>query len=126
MAAYISEAQWATRYCPIPEVLLVWRSGAAFALKAAVVVSAGFFAMPNILPGDPVALAVAVAFLVQFTNSRQDMWTLFVLAVLGSVSSHYAGAVSAVPLDLLVPALVLFVSMCLDGFPKFEGREAQS
>jgi hypothetical protein len=125
MAAYIAEAQWATRYRPIPEVLLVWRSGAAFALKAAVVVSAGFFATSNVLPCDPVALAVAVAFLAQFTNSRQDMWTLLALAVLGSVSSRYDGAVSAVPLDLLVPALVLFVSMCLVGFPKFEGREAQ-
>lgn len=94
----------------------VWRTGAAFGLKAAVLVSAGFFATPYVLPYDLAALAIAIAFLMQATNGKQGfsyMWTLIAVAVLVSASSRYIGAVSGMPLGLLAPAIVLFVGVRL-------------
>ncbi|MBG6174081.1 hypothetical protein IWQ55_001668 [Labrenzia sp. EL_208] len=107
----------------------VWGSDEAFGLKAAVLVSAGFFATPYVLPYDLAALAVAIAFLVQATNGKQAfpyMWTLVALAVLLSASSRYIGAVSGVPLGLVAPAIILFVSMRLVSFSGRIGKEVQS
>jgi len=112
--AYLLQAL--TALAAVMLVWKVWRSGAEFGIKAAVLVSAGFFATPYVLPYDLAAMAVAIAFLMQATRGKQAfpyLWTFIALAVLLSASSRYLGAVTGVPFGLVAPALLLFVSVRL-------------
>lgn len=94
----------------------VWRSQISFNLKAVVLISAGYFATPYVLPYDLAALGIAVAFLARETGGKQAfpyMWLLVAVAMLVPEASRSIGAVSGLAIGLIAPAIMLFVSVSL-------------
>jgi len=86
-------------------LVLLWRSRAAYDLKAAALAIASLLATPYVLDYDLMVLAVAIAFLVRhgFTNGFRDYEiTLLALAWIVPLVARNVMAATGIPLGLLV------------------------
>jgi hypothetical protein len=96
-------------------IVWLWRSQAAFELKAAALAIASLLATPYMLDYDMVVLAIAIAFLVRHGLKRGFAGyeiSLLALAWAAPVLTRSIAGLSGIPLGLIVMLALYAMTLC--------------